>query len=139
VGLGLYAPVLPFGYSTVWWGGVPYYYANNYYYVWDSGAGQYQAVEPPGETSPSSAAAAPGSTPVNSFNSWTDLFAYPKAGQSTEQQAKDRDECHKWAVAQSGFDPSQPTHDNQNDWAGKREGYLRAETACLTARNYSVK
>jgi hypothetical protein len=138
VGLGLYVPVLPLGYSTVWWGGVPYYYANNYYYVWDSGAGQYQAIEPPSEDS-TSTAAPPGDAPNSPSNNWTDLFAYPKSGQSTEQQAKDRDECHKWAVAQSGFDPTQPTHDNQNEWATKRDGYLRAETACLTARNYSVK
>ncbi len=138
VGLGWYVPALPLGYATLYWGGVPYYYANNYYYVWDSGAGQYEAVEPPSGASPP-AASTPGYTPANASNNWTDLFAYPKAGQSTEQQAKDRDECHKWAVAQSGFDPSQPTHDNPNDWAAKRESYLRAEGACLTARNYSVK
>ena len=137
VGLGLYVSALPFGYSTVWWDGVPYYYANNYYYVWDSGAGQYQAVEPPSGVNGSSSSPAPRATTPS--NSWTDLYAYPKAGQSTEQQAKDRDECHKWAVAQTGFDPSQPTHDSQSDWAAKREGYLRAESACLTARNYSVK
>jgi hypothetical protein len=131
-------PVLPFGYSTLWWGGVPYYYANNYYYAWDSGAGQYQAVEPPSEANPASAAT-PGNGATNASNNWTDLFAYPKAGQSTQQQATDRAECHKWAVVQSGFDPSQPTGDKPNEWAARREGYLRAETACLTARNYSVK
>jgi hypothetical protein len=132
--------VLPYGYTTLYWGGVPYYYANNYYYVWDSGAGQYEAVEPPQTqgTAPSrSAGVPPSSSPAS--NTWTDLYAYPKAGQSTEQQTKDRDECHKWAVAQTGFDPAQPTQDNQSDWASKREGYLRAEAACLTARNYSVK
>jgi hypothetical protein len=130
--------VLPVGYSTVWWGGVPYYYANNYYYVWDSGAGQYQAVEPPaGATGAASSSGA--RSPTSQSNTWTDLYAYPKAGQSTQQQAKDRDECHKWAVAQSGFDPAQPTHDTQGQWAAKRDGYLRAEGACLEARNYSVK
>ena len=35
-----------------------------------------------------------------------DLFIYPKAGQSQEQQGKDRYECHTWAVQQTGFDPS---------------------------------
>jgi hypothetical protein len=139
VGLGLYVPVLPVGYSTVYWGGVPYYYANNYYYVWDSGAGQYQAVEPPsGVSGPANSSAARSPTTTQS-STWTDLYAYPKAGQSTEQQARDRDECHKWAVAQSGFDPAQPTHDTQDQWAARREGYLRAEAACLEARNYSVK
>jgi hypothetical protein len=138
VGLGWAVATLPYGYSTLWWGGVPYYYANNYYYVWDSGAGQYQAVEPPSQsTAPPGSAGAPPASAAS--NTWTDLYAYPKAGQSTEQQAKDRDECHKWAVSQTGFDPAQPTQENQNDWAAKREGYLRAEGACLTARNYSVK
>jgi hypothetical protein len=33
------------------------------------------------------------------------VFAYPNAGQSQEQQNKDRYECHQWAVAQTGFDP----------------------------------
>jgi hypothetical protein len=139
IGLGWYLPVLPLGYATYWWGGVPYYYANNAYYIWDGGAGQYEAVEPPEgltttptETSTAAAADSPAGT-------WTDLYAYPKGGQSMEQQTKDRDECHKWAVAQSGFDPTQPPATDARAAAAKREGYLRAEAACLEARNYSVK
>jgi len=139
VGLGWYLPVLPIGYSTVWWGGVPYYYANNYYYVWDSGAGQYQAVDPPAGVSGPANSSSPRSTSTASSSTWTDLYAYPRAGQSPEQQAQDRAECHKWAVAQTGFDPAQPTHDTPSQWAARREGYLRAEGACLEARNYSVK
>ena len=34
------------------------------------------------------------------------VFAYPSAGQSEAQQSQDRFECHRWSVAQSGFDPS---------------------------------
>ena len=66
------------------------------------------------------------------------MFAYPKGGQSLEQQTKDRDECHTWAVTQTGFDPAHPPSDAKEAMA-KREGYLRAEGACLEARNYSVK
>ena len=33
-------------------------------------------------------------------------FAYPNAGQSEQQQSKDRYECHQWAVSQTGFDPT---------------------------------
>jgi hypothetical protein len=142
VPLGWYVPVLPWGYRTLWWGGVPYYYSNNYYYVWDSNAGQYEAVQPPsaGATPPNSSPPSPRATPTgNTGGRWTDLYAYPKGGQSTEQQMKDRDECRKWAVEQSGFDPSQPTHDSGKDWTAKRDSYLRAEGACLQARNYSVK
>lgn len=36
------------------------------------------------------------------------VFAYPKAGQSQEQQARDQAECHQWAVGQTGYDPSRP-------------------------------
>lgn len=33
-------------------------------------------------------------------------FAYPNAGQSEQQQSKDRYECHTWSVSQTGFDPT---------------------------------
>lgn len=33
-------------------------------------------------------------------------FAYPNAGQSEEQQSRDRFECHQWSVSQTGFDPT---------------------------------
>jgi hypothetical protein len=133
---------LPYGYSTYWWGGVPYYYANNNYYVWDSGANVYEAVDPPSgltTTATPGASAAAGNAPAT-IGTWTDLYAYPKGGQSMEQQTKDRDECHKWAVGQTGYDPSQPaSSSNAQDLMAKRQGYLRAEGACLEARNYSVK
>jgi hypothetical protein len=138
---------LPLGYATYYWGGIPYYYADSNYYVWDSAANSYQAVDPPTglTTTPSaSAAAAPGpGSPPSSYgpsSTWTDLFAYPKGGQSVEQQTRDRAECHTWAVSQTGFDPAQPNgNGDPREAAGKREGYLRAEGACLEARNYSVK
>ena len=34
------------------------------------------------------------------------VFAYPNAGQSEEQQSRDRFECHQWSVSQTGFNPS---------------------------------
>lgn len=34
------------------------------------------------------------------------LFIYPAAGQSDEQLAKDRYQCYRWAVDQSGIDPN---------------------------------
>ncbi|HYM34907.1 MAG TPA: glycine zipper 2TM domain-containing protein [Steroidobacteraceae bacterium] len=37
----------------------------------------------------------------------TQILFYPAAGQSPEQQARDRYECYQWAVKQTGFDPSQ--------------------------------
>ncbi|SBO44122.1 glycine zipper family protein [Cyanobium sp. NIES-981] len=37
-----------------------------------------------------------------------DLFIYPAAGQSPEQQRQDGLECRLWAIDQTGFDPTQP-------------------------------
>ena len=34
------------------------------------------------------------------------IFAYPSAGQSQQQQGQDRYECHQWSVSQTGFDPT---------------------------------
>lgn len=38
----------------------------------------------------------------------TQVYFYPKSGQSPEQQDRDRYECYLWAVRQTGFDPSRP-------------------------------
>jgi hypothetical protein len=67
--------------------------------------------------------------------SGTDLIAYPKNGQTPDQQAKDKFECHQWAVGQSGFDPSLGTPGAAN----KRTDYMRAQAACLEGRGYSVQ
>ncbi|HPJ97395.1 MAG TPA: glycine zipper 2TM domain-containing protein [Syntrophales bacterium] len=36
----------------------------------------------------------------------TDIYFYPKSGQSPERQDRDRYECFNWAVKQTGFDPN---------------------------------
>src|SRR5208282_5559425 len=96
LGYGLFFSTLPLYYSTFWWDGIPYYYGDDNYFMWNEGVGQYETVRPPAEVANQVATQAP-----------TDLFAYPKSGQSTEQQARDRYECHRWAADQSGFDPAQ--------------------------------
>jgi hypothetical protein len=68
------------------------------------------------------------------------FFIYPREGQSEEQQARDRYECHIQTVVQTGWDPTQPVgavaevYKNQ-----KRSDYERAIGACLDARGYTVK
>jgi hypothetical protein len=37
----------------------------------------------------------------------TTIYFYPTRGQSQEQQDRDRYECYRWAVKQTGFDPGQ--------------------------------
>ena len=36
------------------------------------------------------------------------VFAYPKAGQSQQQQMQDQAECRQWAMQQTGYNPSAP-------------------------------
>jgi hypothetical protein len=128
LGLGLYFASLPLYYSTLWWEGVPYYYANDTYYVYDGNVGKYQTVAPPAGLQEQVAA----QEPVG-----TDLIAYPKNGQSADQQAKDKYECHHWAATQSGFDPTQGA--TAAATPAKRTDYMRAQAACLEGRGYSVK
>jgi hypothetical protein len=127
LGLGLYFATLPYYYSTYWWGGVPYYYADNTYYRWNAGVGQYETVAPPAGLQNPAGAPDAGSS---------DLIAYPKNGQTAEQSGKDKFECHRWAVGQTGFDPTQP---GGGSAPGNRSNYLRAQAACLEGRGYSVK
>ncbi len=37
-----------------------------------------------------------------------DLYVYPSKGQSPQQIEKDKAECYRWAVSQTGFDPAAP-------------------------------
>jgi hypothetical protein len=123
---GLIVPFLPPYYATIWVGGVPYYYANEVYYA-HRGNG-YIVVEPPKEDV--SQAPPPAET----------MFIYPRQGQSEPQQATDRYECHRWAVSQTGFDPTQPPGGTTDAQRGeKRADYQRAMGACLDGRGYTVK
>jgi hypothetical protein len=40
------------------------------------------------------------------------LYVYPLKKQSSEQQDRDRYECHSWAVQQTGYDPSRAHPNN---------------------------
>jgi len=129
--VGLVVNILPPDYSTVWIGGLPYYYANDVYYTWNPIQNGYVVVDPPANADHPSAAPNP---------SPEDLIIYPKNGQSTDQQAADRYECHNWAKSQTQFDPTLPSGGvpaNQADAA--RSSYNRAMSACLTGRGYEVK
>jgi hypothetical protein len=128
LGLGLYFATLPLYYSTFWWDGVPYYYADDVYYRYDGRVRQYVTVAPPPEAQSQN----PEQAPIG-----TDLIAYPKNGQSADSQAKDKYECHHWAVTQSGFDPTQGATASATQ--PKRTDYMRAQAACLDGRGYSVK
>lgn len=42
---------------------------------------------------------------ISEKTSQAQLYFYPKQGQSSEQQSRDRFECHIWARNQTGYDP----------------------------------
>ncbi len=129
---GAFVPWLPWGYSTLWVSGTPYYYYNNAYYVYRNPDTGYEVVPPP----EGAAAAQEGGPGPESDN----VFAYPRNGQSAEQQATDRYECHKWANEQTGYDPTQAGGGvSGSDAATKRSDYFRAMMSCLEGRGYSAR
>lgn len=124
--IGLFVSFLPPYYSTIWVGGIPYYYANEVYYA-HHGNG-YVVVAPPKEEVKQAPPPA------------EQMFIYPRLGQSEKQQADDRYACHRWAVDQTDFDPTQPPDNTSASIrAGKRADYQRAMGACLDGRGYTVK
>ncbi len=134
--VGLFVPLLPFAYTTIWVHGIPYYYANETYYTQTPGG--YVVAEPPqGEVTES----AEGSEEKGGSGMADEkLFIYPRKGQSQEQQDLDRYECHKWAVEQTSYDPTKPPPDILSDQIIKqRSDYQRAITACLDGRGYTAK
>jgi hypothetical protein len=166
-GFAWFLPVLPFGYATYYWGGVPYYYYDNAYYNWDADQNGYVATDPPpvmqsgsdepppSDVPPASDAPSPdyapapqsnyspppqssnsvaSSGPRGNWSSAADIYVYPRNGQSDQQTSNDRFECHKWSVAQTGFDPTRSMN-----LQGTSADYRRAMGACLDARGYSVK
>jgi hypothetical protein len=127
--IGIFVPILPPFYTTVWFGGIPYYYANDAYYMWRDSEHSYEVVDPPGNVAASTEA------PPSE-----DIYTYPRSGQSAELQARDRYECHRWAADQTGFDPTRPAGGvAAADSTARRGEYFRAMTACLEGRGYSVK
>jgi hypothetical protein len=130
--IGVFVPILPPYYTTVWIGGMPYYYANDTYYSWVPDQNGYEVVDPPGAADPNAATTQPPPS--------DDFFIYPQSGQTQEQQANDKYECHKWASSQAGFDPTQSLGGVSPDQvAAKRADYQRAMRACLEGRGYSVR
>lgn len=84
---------------------------------------------------PSAASAAP-STPSPSTGmtaAGLKVSLNPKQGQSAEQQARDRYECYRFAVAQSGFDPMRGSNN------ASQSEYDRAQAACFDARGYALR
>jgi len=124
--IGLVVPLLPNGAVVLSIGGVPYYRYGGVYYLHERDG--YRVVERPSEA------------PVVSDPASDALFIYPRKGQSAKTQATDRFECHEWAADQTGYDPTVSGGGvSESARGGARSDYLRAMTACLEARGYSVR
>jgi hypothetical protein len=120
-GHGFYFVSIPSYCKLVYWDGVPYYYADDVYYEWNGSVGAYEQVHPPTDLAESIDTQAP---------VLRDLFVFPNADQTIEQLQRDREDCQRWAADQVGLDPKV---------AANRANYLRADGACLEARDYSVE
>jgi hypothetical protein len=139
-GFAWFLPVLPIGYATFWWGGLPYYYYNNLYYTYSPADSGYVVTEPPpaagddsGDPGQAGTAGQP-AVPAPPAGSAANIYLYPRNGQSDQQMANDRYECHSWAVGQTGFDPTQG-----GAQSGNPDDYRRAMISCLDARGYSAR
>jgi hypothetical protein len=126
---GLFVTTLPGAYTSVWIGGTRYYYSDYHYYTYEPARRGYVVVRSPyGDDY-----VYDDRDDVDSRLD-DDLYIYPAQGQSEQQQADDRYDCHRWAVSETGYDPIDDEYD-----ADLREDYLRAITACLTGRGYTVR
>lgn len=125
--IGLVVPVLPNGFVSVTIGGRSLYrYDDTYYARHDRG---YVVVEPPRQDDARRASGGEDR-----------LFVYPKMNQSEKVQATDRYECHEWGSVQTGYDPTLSYGGVGPEQAESlRADYLRAMTACLEARGYTVR
>lgn len=94
------------------------------------------AAAPVPVTLPTAPASASPSAPPNVPK----VFLYPKNGQTSDQQARDRDECYRFAVAQSGFDPTRSTGAASTSPGNELQSdYERAQSACFDALGYASR
>jgi hypothetical protein len=122
---GLFVGTLPGAYTSFWHGSTRYYYSDYHYYQYEPVRRGYVVVRSPY-----------GDDDQEYVDSRLDqdLYIYPAEGQSEQQQADDRYDCHRWAVDETGYDPIDHEYD-----AVLRDDYRRAITACLTGRGYTVR
>jgi len=125
--LGVIVPSLPDDYTLILLNGQFYYIVGDTYYVRVDGG--YRVVSSPVQAAPLAEAATPAEPSRQ-------LVIYPAQGQSEEQQARDRYECHRWSAQQSGYDPSAAEPGAKGEPV---DFYYRAMGACLEARGYTVK
>ena len=121
--VGIFLPLLPPAYVTLWIGGAPYYYANGVYY--GTAPGGYVVVDPPpgaDEAQPAPPPPPPPAAPPPA----PDPVIYPRNGQSAQQTEADRQDCNRWATTQ----PSA---------MADALVFQRAVAACMDGRGYTLR
>lgn len=83
-------------------------------------------------------APATGSAAISQSARGSKVFIYPKNGQNPDQQARDRYDCYRFAVAQSGLDPMHPGGAATPN-AELQSDFDRAQGACFDARGYTTR
>jgi hypothetical protein len=168
--IGLVVASLPSSATAVVSAGRPYLYANDIYYRPRPDLGGYEVVNDPVEpasepTAPGTgttsvgvpvtpiaaalpnatlapvgaATVAPAAAPAMTLAAATSAPVVP-AAPSPEQQARDRYECYRFAVAQTGFDPLRGVGTLAGtQYAERQSAYERAQAACFEGRGYSVR
>ncbi|MFZ0008418.1 MAG: DUF6515 family protein [Steroidobacteraceae bacterium] len=99
-----------------------------------------RAAEPASLTVASAAGNATPAPSTSSASAETSLQISPKNHQTPDEQVRDRDECYRFAVLQSGFDPVHPDGTIPlADIARRQSGFQRAAAACFEGRGYAVR
>ncbi|MGC4028981.1 MAG: hypothetical protein QM696_08930 [Steroidobacteraceae bacterium] len=123
---GLFVSYLPSYYTSFWYGNTRYFFADDTYYLYEPARRGYVVTSSPyGDA---------GSSEDDTTSDGDELYVYPAQGQSEQQQADDRYECHRWAVGETGYDPVQGNYSPE-----QRADYQRAIGACMTGRGYTVR
>ncbi len=126
--IGVVVTELPVFRTVVTLGPLTYYYVNGVYYR-ERYEGGYEVVPAPAEQAPG----------VTTSTTAERLYVYPAQGQGAQQQANDEYECHRWAMSQTGYDPSAAAAGQASVETTRRGDYRRAITACLEGRGYTVR
>ena len=141
--IGFLLAALPLGFSTYYYGDVPYYYYMGTYYLWNEAASAYQVVEAPAEVQDQAAAEQAAQVVGVTDDSESAAEAVQEVQvevlpeSQEDKETRDRYECHLWAVYESKADPSGPGADAITD--AQISQYNTSLLACLKVRGYTIK
>jgi hypothetical protein len=152
--IGLIVPTLPTFATRLSAAGESYLYANDIYYRSRPELGGYEVVNAPeampaplSAPGPDTAEAAivhPLPSPVASPASTATVLAPTAPARrirtsDPDREARDRYECHRFAVAETGYDPLRAGGPVTAASANRASDYQRAQAACLEALGYSLR